>query len=57
MGIVSKEYIDSINKTSRGKTNANQCINTDAVVTRFQNIENKGIILLIKLDIVNFYTA
>ena len=57
IGIASKEYIDSINKIIREKTNANQWRNTDAVVTWFQNIENKDISLFIKFGIVNFYPS
>ena len=57
IGIASKEYIDSINKIIREKTNANQWRNTDAVVTWFQNIENKDISLFIKFGIVNFHPS
>ena len=56
IGIVNKEYIDSINKIIREKTNVNQWRNTDAVVTWFQNIENKEISSFIKFDIVDFYS-
>ena len=55
--IVSKEYIDSIKKSIREKTNENQWRNTDAVVTWFQNIENKDISSFIKFDIVDFYPS
>ena len=55
--IVSKEYIDSINKIIREKANVNQWRNTDAVVTGFQNIENKEISSFIKFDIVDFYPS
>ena len=55
--IVSKEYIDSIKKSIREKTNVNQWRNTDAVVTWFQNIENKDISSFIKFDIVDFYPS
>ena len=37
--------------------NVNQWRKTDAVVTWFQNIENKGISSFIKFDIVNFYPS
>ena len=57
IGIVSKEYIDSINKIIREKTNVNQWRNTDAVITWFQNIENKEISSFIKFDIVDFYPS
>ena len=58
IGIVSKEYIDRINTTIRKKTtNVNQWRNTDAVVTWFQNIENKDICWFIKFDIVDFYPS
>ena len=53
--IVSKEYIDSISRIIRDKTNVNQLRNTDPVVTWFQNIENEQIALFVKLDIINFY--
>ena len=55
---MSKEYIDRINTTIRKKTtNVNQWRNTDAVVTWFQNIENKDICWFIKFDIVDFYPS
>ena len=57
IGIVSKEYIDNINKIIREKTNVHQWRNTDPVVTWFQNIENKDISSFIKFDIVVFYSS
>ena len=57
IGIVSKEYIDSINKIVREETNVNQWRNTDAVLTWFQNIENKEISSALKFDMVNFYLS
>ena len=51
---MSKECIDRINTIIRKQTNVNQWRNTDAVVTWFQNIENKDISLFIKFDIVDF---
>ena len=55
IGIVSKEYIDSINKIIREKTYVNQWRNSGSVVTWFQNIENKDTSSFIKFDIVTFY--
>ena len=57
IGIARKEYLDSINKIIREKTNVNQWRNTDADVTWFQNIENTDISLFIKFDIVDFYPS
>ena len=57
IGIVSREYIDNINKIIIEKTNVNQWRNTDAVITWFQNIENKDISSFIKFDIVDFYPS
>ena len=57
IGIVSKEHIDIINKTIIEKTDVNQWRNTDAVVTWFQNTENKDINSFIKFDIVDFYPS
>ena len=51
---MSKECIDRINTIIRKQTNVNRWRNTDAVVTWFQNIENKDISLFIKFDIVDF---
>ena len=56
IGIVSKEYTDSINKTIREKINVNQWRNT-AVVTWFQNIENKDISFFVKFYIVHFFPS
>ena len=58
IAIVSKEYIDIIKQLLEKKTtNVNQWRNTDAVVTWFQNIENKDICSFIKFDIVDFYPS
>ena len=57
IGIVSKEYIDNINKTIRENTHVNQWKNTNAVVMQFQNIENKDISSFTKLDTFNFYPS
>ena len=54
---MSKEYIDSINKIITEKTNVNQWRKSDAVVTWFQNIQNKDISSFIKLDFVDFYSS
>ena len=51
---MSKECIDRINTIIRKQTYVNQWRNTDAVLTWFQNIENKDISLFIKFDIVDF---
>ena len=51
---MSKECIDRINTIIRKQTNVNRWRNTDAVVTWFQNIENKDISLFLKFDIVDF---
>ena len=44
--IVSKEYIDSINKFLREKANVNQWTNTEAVVTWLKNIETNSYVRL-----------
>ena len=40
IGIVSKHYIDQINKSNREKLNGNQCKNTQALIPWFKNIKN-----------------
>ena len=46
IGIVSKEYIDSINKFLREKANVNQWTNTEPVVTWLKNIETNSYVRL-----------
>lgn len=53
--IVSKEYVDNINKIVRENTNIKQWRKTDVVVSWLKNTENNS--LFIKLDIVDFYTS
>ena len=57
IGIVSKHYIDQINKSIREKLNVNQWINMEAVITWFKNIKSKSSSSFIKFDIVNFYPS
>ena len=57
IGIVSKQYIDQVNKSIREKLNVNQWRNTQAVVTWFKNIKSKSSSSFIKFDIVNFYRS
>ena len=56
-GIVSKHYIDPINKSIREKLNVNQWRNTQAVATWFKNIKSKTSSFFIKFDIVDFYAS
>ena len=55
--IVSKHYIDQINKSIRKKLNVNQWRNTQAVITWFENIKSKSSSSVIKFDIVDFYPS
>ena len=57
IGIVSKHYIDQINKSTREKLNVNQWINMQAVITWFKNIKSKSSSSFIKFDIVDFYLS
>ena len=52
--VVSKEYINSINRVIRKKNNVNQWRNTDAIVTWFKSIESKNIISFLKFHITDF---
>ena len=54
MGIVSKHYINQINKSIREKLNVNQWRNTQAVITWFKNIKSKSSSSFI---IVDFYPS
>ena len=56
-GIVSKHYIDQINKSIREKLNVNQWRNTQAAITWFKNIKNKSSSSFIKFDIIDFYPS
>ena len=56
-GIVSKLYIDQINKSIREKLNVNQWRNIQAVITWFKNIKSKSSSSFIKFDIVDFYPS
>ena len=53
--IVSKEYVDNINKIVRENTNIKQWRKTEVVVLWLKNTENNS--LFIKFDIVDFYTS
>ena len=55
--IVSKHYIDKINKSIRENSNVNQWINTHAVITWFKNIKRKRSSYFIKFGIVDFYPS
>ena len=55
--IVSKHYIDHINKSIREKLNVNQWRNTQAVITWFKNIKRKSRSSFIKFEIVDFYPS
>ena len=57
IGIVSKHYIDQINKSIREKLNVNQWRNIQAVITWFKNIKSKSSSSFIKFDIVDFYLS
>ena len=55
--IVSKHYIDQINKSIKEKLNVNQWRNTQAVITWFKNIKSESSSSFIKFDIVDFYSS
>ena len=55
--IVSKHYIDQINKSIREKLNINQWRKTQAVITCFKNITRKSRTSSVKFDIVDFYPS
>ena len=57
IGIVSKHYIEQINKSIREKLNVNQWRNAQAVITWFKNIKRKSSNSFIKFDIVDFYPS
>ena len=55
IGIVSKHYIDQINKSIKEKLSENQWRNTQVVITWFKKIKSKSISPFTKFDIVDFY--
>ena len=55
--IVSKHYIDQINKSIREKLNVNQWRNTQAVITWLENIKSKSSSSFTKFNIVDFYPS
>ena len=57
MGIVSKHYINQINKSIWEKLNVNEWRNTQAVTTWFKNIKSKSSSSFIKFNIVDFYPS
>ena len=57
IGIVSKHYINHINKSVREKLNVHQWRNTEAVITWFRNIKTNGSSTFIKFDIADFYPS
>ena len=56
-GIVSKHYLDQINKSIRERLNVNQWKYTQAVMTWFKNIKTESSSSFIKFDIVDFYPS
>ena len=57
LAIISKNYIEKINSNIRKITNMNQWQNTQAVITWFKSIENKGSSSFITFDIVDLYPS
>ena len=57
IGIVSKHYIDQINKSIKEKSNGNQWKNTQALIPWFKNIKNKSNSSFIKFDKADFYPS
>ena len=57
IGIISKHYLETINKSIRLKSQANQWRNTSSVISWFKNIPSKEHSKFIKFDIVNFYPS
>ena len=57
IGIVSKQYINRINKSVREELNVHQWRNTQAVITWFRNIKTKSSSSFIKFDIADFYPS
>ena len=57
IGIISKHYLETINKNIRLKSQANQWRNTSSVISWFKNIPSKEHSKFIKFDIVDFYPS
>ena len=57
IGIVSKQYIDQINKSIRERLNANQWRSTQDVITCFKNIKTKSTSSSIKFDTADVYPS
>ena len=57
IGIVSKHYLENINKNIRLKSQVNQWRNTSSVISWFKNIPSKEQSKFIKFDIVDFYPS
>ena len=57
IGIVTKHYIDQINKSIREKLNVNQWRKTQAVITCFKIIKRKSRTSSVKFNIVDFYPS
>ena len=57
IGIVSKHYIDHVNKSIREKLNVNQWRKRQAVITWFKDIKSNSISSFIKFGTVDFYLS
>ena len=57
LGKISKQVLQSINKTLRSELNANQWQNSSEVIDWFKNIQNKNLCTFTVFDIQEFYPS
>ena len=57
IGVISKHYIEEINKNVTRDINVNQCHNTQEVISWFKGMKNKEKNSFTQFDIVDFYPS